>query len=137
MMKKIVSTLLIAGMMFNLAVPAFAYTPAEPKEGYVAEYTLYDTLEYNGDEIMSVTPKLLSSGVTRYKNHSNGYYYAKGATNVVESTTGAQIYHTTTVRLVKGKTVLVEGTNSGTGEVWAETPETPTKGTAKVYWKTN
>lgn len=137
MMKKIASALLVAGMISGLAMPAFAYTPAEPKDGFVAEYTLYDTLEYNGDGIMPVVPKLLSSGVTRYRNHDNGYYYAEGATIVVESTTGDHVNHTTTVQLVKGKNVLVEGKNSGVGEVWARTSETPTAGTAKVYWKTN
>lgn len=99
------------------------------------EYTLYDTLEYNGTGIMPVVPKLLSSGVSRYRNHSTGQYYASGATMVVESTTGEQVYHTTTVRLVKGKTVLTEAKESGIGEVWATTGETPTKGRAKIYWK--
>ena len=144
MIKKILSTLLIAGAMSSLAIPVFAYTPAQPKAGFVEDYTLYNTAEYNGNSgisLFSVTRgnpnvKLLNSGVSRYSNPNTGNYYAKGATTVINTITGEYVYHTTTVRLMKGKkTILVEGSAYGKGEVWATSGETPTKGTPKVYWK--
>lgn len=45
--------------------------------------------------------KLLNSSVSRYVEHSTGQYYAKGATRVVESTTGKDLYHKTNVTLEK------------------------------------
>ncbi len=116
------------------------YVPDQPLPGYEIDVTEYDTLQYNGELPQSRVATCLSSGVTRYINHDTGNYYAKGATIVVESTTGAHLNHTTTVTLEKktlfgGTTVLVKGHNTGKREVWATTPETPTKGDPHVYWK--
>ena len=144
-MKKLVCGLLALGIMSSLTVPAFAYTPAQPKPGFIVDYSVNNVASYEGDfgtsgtSLFSIRGNknviLLSSGVSRYTNPNTGKYYAKGATTVINKITREYVYHTTTVRLVKGKTVLVEGKDSGTGEVWATTPETPTPGKAKIYWK--
>lgn len=82
--------------------------------------------------------KLLNSSVSRYVDHSTGQYYAKGATRVVESTTGKDLYHKTTVTLEKRgwifTTKYVEAAKWGTGEVWATTGTTPNAGNPYVYW---
>ena len=82
--------------------------------------------------------KLLNSSVSRYVDHSTGQYYAKGATRVVESTTGKDLYHKTTVTLEKWgwifTTKYVEASKWGTGEVWATTGKTPNAGSPYVYW---
>lgn len=144
-MKKLVCGLLALGIMSSLTVPAFAYTPAQPKPGFVVDYSVNNVATYEGDfgtsgtSLFSIRGNrnviLLNSGVSRYVNPNTGNYYASGATTVINRITRENVYHTTTVRLVKGKTVLVEGSASGNGEVWATTPETPTPGKAKVYWK--
>lgn len=145
--KKIVTIALAGTMVICIRSGVFAqdvkgswYIPDKPLPGYEIDVTEYDTLEYNGTEPQGRVAKLLSSGVTRYINHDTGNYYAKGATLVVESTTGKNVKHTTTVTLEKkslfgGTTVLVKGSSTGSGEIWATTPETPTKGEAHVYWK--
>lgn len=144
-MKKLVCGLLALGIMSSLTVPAFAYTPAQPKPGFVVDYSVNNVATYEGDfgtsgtSLFSIRGNrnviLLNSGVSRYVNPNTGNYYASGATTVINRITHENVYHTTTVRLVKGKTVLVEGSASGYGEVWATTPETPNPGKAKVYWK--
>ena len=144
-MKKLVCGLLALGIMSSLTVPAFAYTPAQPKPGFIVDYSVNNVASYEGDfgtsgtSLFSIRGNrnviLLNSGVSRYVNPNTGNYYASGATTVINRITRENVYHTTTVRLVKGKTVLVEGSASGNGEVWATTPETPTPGKAKVYWK--
>lgn len=144
---KKLATLVLAGIMtIGGSTGVFAqemqntFTPAPPLQGYEIDITEYNTAEYNGTEPMSRVATLLSSGVTRYINHSTEQYYAKGATLVVESTTGKNIKHTTTVTLEKtnfwgGTTTLVSASETGVGEVWATTSETPTKGDPHVYWK--
>ena len=145
-MKKLVGGLLLAGAMSSFTIPVFAYTPAQPKPGFVVDYSVYNVATYEGNSgtsgvsLFSVSRGnknviLLNSGVSRYVNPNTGKYYAKGATTVINRITRESVYHTTTVQLVKGKTVLVEGKASGTGEVWATTPETPTPGKAKIYWR--
>ena len=145
-MKRLVGGLLLAGAMSSLTIPVFAYTPAQPKPGFVVDYSVYNVATYEGNNgtsgvsLFSVSGGnrnvvLLSSGVSRYVNPHTGNYYAAGATTVINRITGEYVYHTTTVQLVKGRTVLVEGSNSGTGEVWATSDETPTPGKAKIYWK--
>ena len=147
MKTKKLATLVLAGIMtmsFSTNVSAQetknTFIPATPLPGYEIDITEYNTLEYNGTEPLGRVATLLSSGVTRYINHDTEQYYASGATTVVESTTGAHIEHTTTVTLEKeglfgGTTVLVSNSATGKGEVWATTPETPTKGDPHVYWK--
>lgn len=146
-MKKLTTLALAGVIMICTNSSAFAqeakeswYVPDQPLPGYEIDVTEYDTLQYNGELPQSRVATCLSSGVTRYINHDTGNYYAKGATIVVESTTGAHLNHTTTVTLEKktlfgGTTVLVKGHNTGKREVWAITPETPTKGDPHVYWK--
>lgn len=146
-MKKLTTLALAGVIMICTNSSAFAqeakeswYVPDQPLPGYEIDVTEYDTLQYNGELSQSRVATCLSSGVTRYINHDTGNYYAKGATIVVESTTGAHLNHTTTVTLEKktlfgGTTVLVKGHNTGKREVWATTPETPTKGDPHVYWK--
>ena len=145
-MKKLVGGLLLAGAMSSLTIPVFAYTPAQPKPGFVVDYSVYNVATYEGNSGTSGTNLfavsrgnknviLLSSGVSRYVNPNTGMYYAKGATTVINRITREYVYHTTTVRLVKGRTILVEGSHSGTGEVWATSDETPTPGKPRIYWK--
>ena len=142
-LKKIVSLTLALAMCTSMATTVFEsgqsqIEPAAPKDGFVIDQTFYNTLEYNGDGAMTRIPTMLSSGVSRYRNHSNSEWYAKGATTVVESTTGNHLEHYTTVQLEKrsfwGTTVLVTKTETGTVEVWAETGTTPTKVDSRVYW---
>ncbi len=70
-------------------------------------------------------------------NPNTGKYYAKGATTVINRITREYVYHTTTVQLVKGRTVVAEGSKTGGGEVWATSDETSVPGKAKVLWKEN
>lgn len=144
-MKKLVCGLLAVGIMSSLTIPAFAYTPAQPKPGFVVDYSVDNVATYEGDfgtsgtSLFSIRGNrnviLLNSSVSRYVNPNTGNYYASGETTVINRITREYVYHTTTVRLVKGRTVLVEGSASGTGEVWATSGETPTPGKAKIYWK--
>lgn len=112
--------------------------PQAPNPGFELDLVEYNTATYNGETPQPRVATLLSSGVSRYVNHSSGQYYAKGATRVVENTTSADLEHKTTVTLEK-KTlwwseVLVQDSKWGTGEVWAETGTTPTAGDPHVYW---
>jgi hypothetical protein len=66
---------------------------------------------------------------------TNNQYYASGSVNVINNATGAGVYHSTTVRLESGSTVLVTtGKIYGTGDVGGTTGNTPTAGTAKIYY---
>lgn len=144
-MKKLVCGLLAVGIMSSLTIPAFAYTPAQPKPGFIVDYSVDNVASYEGDfgtsgtSLFSIRGNrnviLLNSSVSRYVNPNTGNYYASGETTVINRITREYVYHTTTVRLVKGRTVLVEASASGNDEVWATTPETPTPGKARVYWK--
>ena len=126
------------GNLFASASTLDRIEPQEPLPGFGLDLVEYDTAIYNGEAPQSRVAKLLSSGVSRYVNHSTGQYYAKGATNVVESTTGNAWYHKTTVTLEKKvlfvTNTLVSASAWGTGEVWATTGTTPTAGTPHVYW---
>lgn len=142
-MKKLVGGLLLAGAMSSLTILVFAYTPAQPKPGFVVDYSVNNVASYeggfgtSGTSLFSIRGNrnviLLNSGVSRYVNPNTGNYYASGATTVINRITRESVYHTTTVQLVKGKTVLVEGKASGLGEVWTTTPETTTH---SMYWLT-
>lgn len=127
-----------AGNVFASASTLDQIEPQEPLSGFELDLVEYDTAVYNGDTPQARVATLLSSGVSRYVNHSNGQYYAQGATNVVESTTGKSLYHKTTVTLEKKvlfiTNTLVSASAWGTGEVWATTGTTPTAGTPHVYW---
>lgn len=145
-MKKLVGGLLLAGAMSSLTIPVFAYAPAQPKPGFVVDYSIYNVATYEGNSgtsgvsLFSVSGGnknviLLNSGVSRYVNPNTGKYYAKGATTVINRVTREYVEHTTTVRLVKGRTVVAEGSATGSGEVWATSTETSVPGKAKIYWK--
>ena len=48
-MKKLVGGLLLAGAMSSLTIPVFAYTPAQPKPGFVMDYSVYNVATYEGN----------------------------------------------------------------------------------------
>lgn len=127
-----------SGHLFASASTLDRIEPQEPLPGFELDLVEYDTATYNGEAPQPRVATLLSSGVSRYVNHSNGQYYAKGATRVVESTTNKDLYHKTTVTLEKKvlfvTNTLVSASQWGTGEVWATTGTTPTAGTPHVYW---
>ena len=89
------------GNLFASASTLDRIEPQEPLPGFGLDLVEYDTAIYNGEAPQSRVAKLLSSGVSRYVDHSTGQYYASGATRVVESTTGKDLYHKTTVTLEK------------------------------------
>lgn len=105
-MKKLVGGLLLAGAMSSLTIPVFAYTPAQPKPGFVVDYSVYNVATYEGNSgtsgvsLFSVSGGnknviLLNSGVSRYVNPNTGKYYARGATTVINRVTGEYVEHTT------------------------------------------
>ena len=127
-----------SGNLFALASTLDRIEPQEPLPGFELDLVEYDTAIYNGEAPQPRVAKLLSSGVSRYVDHSTGQYYASGATRVVESTTGKDLYHKTTVTLEKRgwlfTTTYVRESEWGTGEVWATTGKTPNAGSPYVYW---
>ena len=117
------------GNFFASASTLDRIEPQEPLPGFELDLVEYDTAVYNGEAPQPRVATLLSSGVSRYVDHSTGQYYAKGATRVVESTTKDDLYHKTTVTLEKRglifTTTYVKASKWGTGEVWATTGTTP------------